>query len=379
MIEINKKEECHGCHGCFNICPKECISMDKDNEGFWYPNVDKSLCINCNLCEKVCPIINTPKREKNEILAFACKNKNEKIRMQSSSGGVFTLLCEMVIKNGGIVFGAQYDEDFNVCHGYSDTIEGCSKFRGSKYVQSIIGDTYKQAKRFLDLGRKVLFSGTPCQIAGLEAYLMKKYDNLIMIDIVCHGVPSPVVYRKYLTYLKTLNKGIIKNIQFREKSNGWKDYNFKVIFTEGEFTEKRTDNIYMEGFLKDLYLRPSCYECKFKKPVTSADITLGDYWGVQNIHKEFDDDKGISLILLHTDKGKNIIKEISNEMYIIDTNYEYSIKCNPSIVEPVTYNNKRKSFFYDIEKRNIKKNIYIYTKGNIIEKIIRKIKRIIER
>lgn len=379
MIEINKKEECHGCHGCFNVCPKKCISMEIDNEGFWYPKVDKSLCIECNLCEKVCPIINIPKRENKETVALACKNKDEAVRTESSSGGVFTLLCEIVIKNGGVVFGAQYDEEFNVRHGYSETIEGCSKFRGSKYVQSIIGETYKQAKSFLDSGKQVLFSGTPCQIAGLEKYLMKKYDNLIMIDIVCHGVPSPLVYRKYLTNIKSLNKGDIKNIQFREKSNGWKDYNFKVEFTEGEFIQKRIHNVYMEGFLTDLYLRPSCYECKFKKPVTSADITLGDYWGVENIHKEFDDDKGVSLILIHTEKGNNIMNGISNSMEVIDTNYEYSIKNNPSIVTPVNYNSKREKFFNNIEKDSIEKNIYRYTRIKITDRLMRKVKNIVKK
>lgn len=189
MIDIKRKEECHGCHGCFNICPKKCISMDIDNEGFWYPKVDKDLCINCNLCEKVCPIINPPTRENNKTIAMAGKNRDEEIRKNSSSGGVFTLLCEIVIKNGGVVFGAEYDKNLNVRHGYSETIEGCSRFRGAKYVQSIIGETYKQVKKFLSEGRQVLFTGTPCQISGLEAYLMKRYDNLLMVDIVCHGVP----------------------------------------------------------------------------------------------------------------------------------------------------------------------------------------------
>lgn len=379
MINIKKKEECHGCHGCFNICPKKCISMEIDNEGFWYPKVDETLCINCDLCEKVCPIINIPKRENEETLAFACKNKDENIRLESSSGGVFTLLCEMVINNNGVVFGAQYDENFNVHHGWADTIEECSKFRGSKYVQSSIGETYKIAKKFLDSGKLVLFSGTPCQISGLEAYLIKGYSNLIMVDIVCHGVPSPIVYQKYLENIKSLNKGDIKNIQFREKSDGWKDYNFKVTFSSGELIQKRTNNIYMDGFLNDLYLRPSCYECKFKKPITSADITLGDYWGVQNIHNEFDDDKGVSLILTHTKKGKQIIEDISNNMEVISTDYEYSVKCNPSIVSPVNYNKKREKLFKNIDNNNIESIIRKYNKLTLIERVIRKVKRIVSK
>lgn len=379
MIEITKKEECHGCHGCFSICPKNCISMEIDNEGFWYPKVNKSMCINCNMCEKVCPIINIPKNYDNDLTAYACKNKKESIRLSSSSGGVFTLLCENVIKNNGIVFGAAFDENFDVYHSYSETIEGCAKFRGAKYVQSIIGNSYKQVKEFLEEGRIVLFSGTPCQVSGLDKYLMKKYKNLIMIDVVCHGVPSPIVYKKYLNNIKKVNKGSIKNIQFREKSNGWKDYNFKVTFTNGEFVQKRIYNSYMKGFLEDLYLRPSCYECKFKKPITSADITLGDYWGVQNIHKEFDDDKGISLILVHTEKGNRIIKDISYGMDIINTDYEYSIKCNPSIVSHANHNKKRQEFFNNIEKRNIVKNIERYTRGNIVNVSIKKFKNIIKK
>lgn len=376
MINIKKKEECHGCHGCLNICPKQCISMKIDNEGFWYPKVDESLCIDCKLCEKVCPIINVPKKPDNKTIALACKNINEKIRMESSSGGVFTLLCENIIKDCGVVFGAAYDKDFNVRHQYAEDIEGCSKFRGSKYVQSVIGETYKQVKEFLNEGRKVLFSGTPCQIAGLDTYLMKKYENLIMVDIVCHGVPSPLVYKKYLNNMKKLNKGDIKNIQFREKSNGWKDYNFKITFTNGEFIQKRIENSYMNGFLSDLYLRPSCYDCRFKKPVTSADITLGDYWGVENIHKEFDDDKGVSLILIHTPKGKNIIDNISSGMEVLNTDYDYSIKHNQSIVRPVEYNIKKAKFFKNIENGNIEMLIHKYNKVTFLDRVERKIKRI---
>ncbi|WP_195467396.1 Coenzyme F420 hydrogenase/dehydrogenase, beta subunit C-terminal domain [Clostridium sp. D43t1_170807_H7] len=379
MIEISKKEECHGCHGCMNICPKNCISMEIDNEGFWYPMVDKSICINCNLCEKVCPIINIPKREKIDSIVYACKNKDESIRMDSSSGGIFTLLCEFIIKKGGVVFGAAFDKNFNVYHCYSETIEGCAKFRGSKYVQSVIGDTYKQVKKFLNEGKLVLFSGTPCQISGLDTYLMKKYENLIMIDIACHGVPSPVVYRKYIDSIKKLNSSKIENIQFREKSNGWKDYNFKVTFNDGSFTQKMTDNIYMKGFLWDLYLRPSCYSCKFKKPVTSADITLADYWGVQNIHPKFDDDKGVSLILVNTDRGKEIIDNISKKMDIIKTDYNFAIKNNPSIVMASNYNNKKDKFFKYIDKNDIEKNIIRFTRVSITDKIIRKSKKIVKK
>ncbi|WP_196001874.1 Coenzyme F420 hydrogenase/dehydrogenase, beta subunit C-terminal domain [Clostridium sp. 1001271B_151109_B4] len=379
MIEITKKEACHGCHGCFNVCPKACISMEIDNEGFWYPKVDKKICINCNLCEKVCPIINTPKREESNSLSYACKNKDESIRLDSSSGGIFTLLCEYVIKNDGIVFGAAFDKDFNVYHCYSETLEGCAKFRGSKYVQSIIGNTYKQVKNFLKEGKIVLFSGTPCQVSGLDTYLMQKYENLIMIDIACHGVPSPLVYRKYIDNIKNLNNSKIKNIQFREKSNGWKDYNFKVTFKNGSFIQKMTDNIYMKGFLQDLYLRPSCYSCEFKKPMTSADITLADYWGVQNIHRDFDDDKGVSLVLINSDKGKDVLNNISEKMDIIKTDYDFAINNNPSIITPANYNKKRGRLFKGIESNDIEKEIAKFIKVTMVERVIRKLQKIVEK
>ena len=378
MIEIGKKEDCNGCHACTNICPKNCISMIVDNEGFWYPKVNEELCVECNLCNKVCPIINTPKRN-NNTLAYACKSKDEVVRSESSSGGIFTLLCEYVINNNGVVFGAAYNEEFNVSHCYVETIEECAKFRGSKYVQSIIGDTYRTAKEFLNKGRVVLFSGTPCQISGLRSYLMKDYENLYLIDIACHGVPSPNVYRKYINKISKLNSTKIINIQFREKSNGWKDYNFKVTFEDGEFKNKRVENKYMKGFLSDLFLRPSCYECKFKKPITSADITLADYWGVENIHKEFDDDKGISLVLVNTNKGAKLLNNISNNMKIIETNYDYAIKCNPSIVKPVDKNIKRDKFFSKIDKNDIEKNIDKYTKVGFTYRAIRRIKGCIKK
>lgn len=378
MIYINKKEECCGCHGCNNICPKDCISMEVDNEGFWYPKVDKSKCINCNLCEKVCPIINTPKREETEIIAYACKNKDEEVRRSSSSGGVFSVLCEDVISKGGVVFGASFDQNFDVRHIYAETLEECARFRGSKYVQSKIGDTFNIAKKFLNEGRIVLFSGTPCQISGLDAYLMKKYDNLILVDIACHGVPSPLVYKEYVKKLKLLNKSGIRDIKFRDKSTGWNGYSFKVEYNNGELKENGYDNIYMKGFLSDIYLRPSCYTCKFKKPITSADLTLGDYWGVQHKHPEFDDDKGISLTLVNSKKGKAKFDLISNKIEVLETDLKHATNCNPCIVKHVEYNPKREKFFKEFKGDNINEVIDKYTKIRISQKIKKKIINIIK-
>ena len=380
MIEINKKSECCGCHACNNVCPKECILMEIDNEGFWYPKVDKSKCIDCNLCEKVCPIINTPKKVEDDILAYACKNKNEEIRKNSSSGGVFTLLCEEVINNNGVVFGATFDENLNVKHTYAETLEECINFRGSKYVQSKIGDTYKEAKKFLDQERIVLFSGTPCQISGLDAYLMKKYDNLILIDIACHGVPSPLIYKSYIKKLEEKKKSKINEILFRDKSTGWKDYSISFKFDNGKkMRQFRIDNTYMSGYLKDIFLRPSCYTCKFKKPITSADLTLADYWGIQNKHIEFDDDKGVSLILINSEKGQHLLNKITNKLNIIKTDLEYAIRCNPSIIKSSSYNEERDEFFKNFSSKNIIKYIDKYSKLPIFLSLKIKFARTIKR
>lgn len=197
MIDIKEKKECCGCNACAQRCPKSCITMREDSEGFLYPEVDKEICIDCGICEKVCPVMYQGNKRK-PLAVYAVKHKNNEIRLSSSSGGVFTALAESVIDEGGVVFGAKFDDNWCVVHSYSETKEGLAAFRGSKYLQSRIGDSFKKVECFLKANRKVLFSGTPCQIAGLKRFLRKEYDNLLTVDFVCHGVPSPGVWREYL-------------------------------------------------------------------------------------------------------------------------------------------------------------------------------------
>ena len=240
MIHILDKHNCCGCAACVQACPKQCISFNEDEQGFRYPLVDESLCIDCGLCEKVCPVIHQSDAKK-PLKVYAAQNPNEEIRLKSSSGGIFTLLAEAVIDEGGVVFGARFDKNWEVEHGYTESKEGLTAFRGSKYLQSRTGETYKQARDFLKAGRKVLYSGTSCQIAGLKKFLRKEYENLITVDVVCHGAPSPLVWRTYLDDLKKCPKGtagknsvcssinempVITGISFRDKSTGWKKYGF---------------------------------------------------------------------------------------------------------------------------------------------------------
>lgn len=379
MIEIKQKNECCGCCACMQKCPKQCIQMLEDQEGFLYPRVDSSLCINCHLCENVCPIINV-NLPREPIECYAGYNPDREVRMNSSSGGIFTMFAESIIRDGGVVFGAKFDDNWNVCHGYTETLDGLVAFRGSKYVQSFIGETYKQAKKFLDSGRKVLFTGTPCQIAGLRFFLKKEYENLLTVDFICHGVPSPGVFRSYLQeeinnyvlskytedkvflvskdipYLKKKislpgNLKII-NICFRDKCEGWRKYGFSIRLAIMADKEKHNsvvlstnvaNNSFLKGFLNDLYLRPSCYNCHFKSLSSGADITIADYWRVERIHPRLDDDMGVSAIIINTEKGRGFCQVFSKNWVVSDI--DFIRKYNSALVKSVALSEKRSIFF----------------------------------
>ena len=377
MINIIDKKNCCGCNACVQHCPKSCITMQEDEEGFLYPIVDQEVCIDCGLCEKVCPVLNQGE-ERKPLQVYAANNTNEEIRMQSSSGGVFTLLAETIIQEGGVVFGARFNDDWEVIHDYTETQEGLATFRGSKYVQSRIGDSYCQAEQFLKKGRKVLFSGTPCQIAGLNLFLRKEYNNLLTVDFICHGVPSPGVWKSYLEELIALqgnrknsvlshSKPIILNsirdlsrIEFRNTRLGWKKYRIALTLSVpvGHGTkntvllsEPYNENIFMKGFLADLYLRPSCYACPAKCLKSGSDITVGDYWGIQNVMPEIDDDKGICCLMVNTDKGGQLLP---SKEWIDYRNSDYStvIKYNMACIVSVAPNLKRKLFFDKYQRTN---------------------------
>lgn len=338
MINIVEKSKCCGCNACVQRCPKQCIMMNEDEEGFFYPKVDVFTCIDCGSCEKVCPVLNI-KEERNPLEVYATFNRDERIRMQSSSGGVFTLFAKQIIQEGGVVFGARFNEDWDVIHDYTETIEGISVFRGSKYVQSRIGNMFDQAKQFLEQGRKVLFSGTPCQISGLKLYLQKKYDNLLTMDIVCHGVPSPLVWRNYL---ETVDISQVEDINFRAKQTEgftWRRYGcvIKGKGAQNMVSQSVSENNYLRGYSKNLYLRPSCYHCPVKSGKSCSDITLGDYWGIWNKHPELDDNKGISMVLVNTYKGQKKFSSLNLEQKV--SSYVDAIKNNPMLcdspLEPV--------------------------------------------
>lgn len=368
MIKITDKSKCCGCNACYNICPKKCIEMKKDIEGFIYPWINKMNCIKCNFCEKVCPIINKKINVCSLKKTYAVKNINEVERKNSSSGGVFISLAKYVIKNKGVVYGVGFDEFKNVVHKRVYKIKDLLELQGSKYVQSNIDNIYKQIKRDLKENLLVLFVGTPCQINGLRNFIGKDYKNLILIDFICHGVSSPLVWKRYCKELESIFKSKIVSINFRNKETGWKSFSIKCIFENNNiYINKASDDLFMKGFLRNLYLRPSCYNCNFKQIDRSSDITLGDFWGIEYILPEFYDKLGVSLVILHSDKGKIIFDAVKNEFVFNEVNWEQSIKYNLSAIESVKINKNRKNFFVDFyeNKLSLYELIIKYTKEKI--------------
>lgn len=376
MIEITQKEHCCGCSACVHICPKHSISFQEDKEGFLNPKVDLETCVDCGLCEKVCPIINQdPEREPQKV--YAAKNDDENIRLKSSSGGVFTLLAEKIIEEGGVVFGARFNENWEVVHDYADTIEGLEQFRGSKYVQSAVGESFKQAETFLKAGREVMFTGTPCQIAGLRKFLRKDYKNLLTVDFVCHGVPSPLVWRLYLKEeINRYGKEItaVEDINFRDKYTGWKTYSLSIKLSGNIVSSTMfTDDNYMRAFLSNLSLRPSCYSCPAKAGKSGADITIGDFWGIENVLPELDDDIGISVLVNYNEiKCPSII----SELYLHAVSYPEILVSNPCLEKSVNKPVNRDFFFSQLMRKGFNCAVNKTCSTKFINRLIRYASRI---
>ncbi|MGM9568835.1 MAG: Coenzyme F420 hydrogenase/dehydrogenase, beta subunit C-terminal domain [Phascolarctobacterium sp.] len=352
MIELHDKADCTGCSACANICPRGCITMKADNEGFLYPKVNTDMCVDCGLCEEVCPMLSKPVPHDIKGV-YGAKNKDDSVRFTSSSGGMFTVFAEEVIRNGGVVFGAALDDNHIVKHIMVDSIEALEKLRGSKYVQSIIADTYAKVRALLRSGKKVLFSGTPCQIAGLKKYLIKPFDNLITIDLVCHGVPSPMVYKKHLAELSSKAGEPITCVKFRDKSNGWKQGE-TLFFTEHhKMGAPKRQEPYMRLFLNNVIIRPSCGQCAFNNKRSQADITIADYWGIDKQFPEFDDDKGVTLVIVNTDRGASLFESIKDNASVLATDYEKGAEFNWAVVKSLPLHKKREYFFKNIEKYSI--------------------------
>lgn len=351
-IEILDKRNCCGCTSCAQKCPKNAIEMIEDKEGFLFPSINKEKCINCGLCIKTCPMLNYEVEEKENFpKALAIKNKNQAEKMKSSSGGVFIVLAKYTIKNKGVVYGASYTDGLNVEHIRIAKEEELIKLQGSKYVQSNMNDVYPYVKKDLQNNKKVLFTGTPCQIKGLKNFLDKEYENLITCDLVCHGVPSQKLLKKYIKFLEEKYNKKVVNYDFRNKEKkGW-GLTAKVTFEDGTFKYINSDfDSYYSNFLNCNTYRESCYNCKFAKKIRPSDITLADYWGVLSIHNEFYDKNGVSLILVNSAKGNKILKENEEFLEIIETNLDYASSRNKNLIAPSTRPEKRNYVYNEIDE-----------------------------
>lgn len=341
--EVCPWKNCTSCMACYDSCPVGAIHIVTDNEGFYRPRIELNKCIKCGRCKQVCPVYGNIKKFQPEhiIAAYA---KNAKVRKESSSGGLFSTIAEYIIEANGIVFGAGYGSDFKIQHMGVETIEDLSMLRTSKYVQSYIGKSYSQVRNFLEDGRIVFFTGTPCQVNGLRQYLHKDYDQLFTADIVCHGTPTSKYFREYILNMEKNSGKKIKEIKFRYKTNDYKLigdlclHNIKIMFSDGSSCiNNANQDPYLRAFFSDLLLNPACYHCLFSTKERSGDLTIGDFWGFKAPSLRWvNTGKGISLVMVNTQKGKWLLNEVKEKIEFCEKTFEEAAKINYPLVHPTT-------------------------------------------
>ena len=380
MIEIKDKNNCCGCEACANICPKHCITMVEDEEGFRYPKVDKEKCIDCKLCEKVCQYLNNTKKvtEAGYPLIYACTKKDTDTLKDSTTVAVFYELAKSVVENNGVVVGAIYDENMNVKHVIADNVELLEKMRGSKYVQSELNDIYSKVQQILKTGKLVLFSGTPCQVRGLQLFLDKTYDNLITVDLICHSVPSSKIYRDYIKNTENKYNSKIKDINFRKKINGWLTPYTEIIFENDKikYLCKSDENEWYKTFISHITTRPSCNNCLYTSIHRVSDLTLGDFWGIDKIRPNIDAYNGVGKIIINTVKGEEIFNNIKDKYNMYTMKIEESMR--PNLMHPPEKNPKKDEFYKYYKKNGYKKSYKKFVEENLYKKIKRKVKNIIK-
>lgn len=365
---MTDKKKCCGCTACVHICPVKCIEMKEDEEGFSYPVADSEKCINCNKCKKVCPIENL-RNDNTQTNTFVGYNKNEAVRNQSSSGGIFSIAAEWILSQKGVVFGAAFDENSEVCHIAAQTEDELLKLRGSKYVQSRLGNSYVLAEQYLINNRKVLFTGTACQIAGLKNYLKKDYENLYTVDVLCHGVPSPKIWKMYLEHKKEQYNSSINKIEFRSKKSGWKSYSINMEFSDKQqYCVKFFEDKYMQMFLGNIDLRPSCHDCYFKGFPRISDMTVGDSWGIENYMPEMDDNRGTSVILVHSQKGRQMLDAVKENLNVKEANLDKALPITADSRKSAGMHPNRKKFFAGVSKGESFDALCGYLKKNLIQR-----------
>lgn len=358
FLDNQDKSLCTGCTACDAICPVSAIKMEYDSEGFKYPVIDNEKCINCGMCKKVCP--NLEKAKNRIVKTYGVKHKNLQERKTSRSGGVFVAISDYILKRGGVIYGVVQNKDFSVCHLRAETKEERDAFKGSKYVQSNMDGIIKQIKKDLEDGRKVLYSGTACQVAGVRAAIPEKlHENLYCTDLICHGVPSVKIFEEYLKYIEEKENKKIKEFIFRDKDYGWSPHYETFIFEDGS---KKTVQYFRNMFLRDKILRPSCYSCNYASPYRPADITIADFWGIDKINPEFYDEIGVSLVTVNSDKGIEIFENIKEELDWFEASVQEVIDRTYNLDHPTEKPEDREEFWKDYEKESFEFIIDKYAK-----------------
>lgn len=354
MIKVSRKEDCCGCSVCADICPKNCISMKPDEKGFLYPEADAQQCVECRMCEQVCPV-SGPLKSSHEPVMYALQNRDETVRKESTSGGAFTLIAEWTAARGGCVIGAAFDGHFAVVHRAEDSREKIAEFRGSKYVQSRTEGIYRTAEKELKKGRWVCFSGTPCQVNGLKKFLGKEYDKLVTVDLACHGVTSPLFFKKYLEYHREKAGADITSVLFREKYYGYGFSTMKIGFSDGScYRAGMETDILLRSFFLDLNTRESCHACRFKTVRHVSDFTLFDGWHAEKYRKGMEDDRGTTLCIVQSEKGARIFDEIRSGCTSAEVPVERGVALDGSmLVRSTTANPRREEFFRDILQMSV--------------------------
>ena len=363
MEIVEQKKECCGCHACYNTCPVQAIEMRSDEEGFLYPVILQDKCIQCNRCKNICPVLNKPANMPLQM-AYGCYANKKEEQMSSSSGGLFSVLARKVLSENGLVCGAAYDKVQAVYHLIIDSEADLYRLKETKYVQSQIGDAFKTIKNKLEQEKIVLFSGTPCQVAGLRKYLGKEYENLLCIDLICHGVPSPEVWQRYKKEIA--NGKEIERVSFRNKNQGISPITIDYYLSDGNvIKESYADSVYMKGFIQNLYVRPSCFECKFKGTKRCSDLTLGDFWAVKEYYPDFDNGNGVSAVIVHSEKGRNWIEKIKSDVHILEVTTKEVACWNENLLVPAEMNQNRAEFFLQWNDQNLRELITTFVQNPI--------------
>ncbi len=385
MLEVLEHDRCTGCSSCYTVCSHAAITMIFDNEGFEYPVIDSNRCVDCGLCQSVCPVIQYDNRKVQRSAncavqkGYAARNENYEQRLISSSGSIFPPIAEWIIESGGLVVGSVFDESFNVHHMITDSKEELKKLQGSKYLQcKADNSTFRSIRRELNNGRLVLYSGMACQVEGLKSFLKKEYANLFTIDLICMGIPSPLVWQSYLNCF--FGGETIEHVNFKEKSKGWDSFCFHIITNKREYKERGMDNLYLQSMFRSWNIRPSCFNCPFKNTERISDFTLADCWGAYKLVPELNDNKGLSSVIIHSSKGYTLWTKLRGRIKSKEIGIDDIAAGNTNLVSNKPQTGNRQLFYNCLQKNpkrafkqlcnpnpNLIKRIFYYLKNSCNE------------